>query len=224
MIIELAGVSGSGKTTLGKTASAMMKRRGFDTIQLRKLAWRELLEQDEADRLFADRYPGATEALLGLPKRRSPERKHAPLVRQLWMSSQPFLRDDLAVIFDEGFFHRAAYLAAAGGRFEDYVAALELAPKADVILLANVPLEVAEDRVVMRMEEHRREKRRYRFRAMADVNRGATEYMAKALPLMEKMGVVAAGFDGEQPFRAPMAKLSKELAAKFPAGSGDQPA
>ena len=215
MIIELAGVSGSGKTTLGKTASAMMKRRGFEAAQLRKLAWLDMLEQEEADRLFDERYPGATEALLGLPKRKSPEKRHAPLVRQLWMSSQPMLRPNLAAIFDEGFFHRAAHLAAAGGSFEEYVSALELAPKADVILLTSVPLEIAEERVVERMEEHRREKRRYRFRAMADINRGAAEYMKNALPFMEKAGAVTAHFDGQQPFRGPMAKLSKELAAKF---------
>lgn len=217
MIIELAGASGSGKTFLTKVLGKKLKGQGYRAIQLRKLAWRDLIPEERTEFLFDCAYPGAAEATQNLPKERTPEARHAAMARQLWMSSLPLMERGLACLHDEGFFHRTAHLAAAGASFDEFMATLDLQPRVHAIAYVSVPIEVAEARVVERMEEHRREARLKRFRAMAKINETAAAYMERALPLLEDRGVLVAHFDGAASFRHPASEFAEAFAKRYPA-------
>lgn len=216
MVIELAGSSGSGKTFLAKVLGKRLKMQGYRSIQLRKLAWRGLLSVEQSEFLFDCAYPGAAKATADLPKERTPEIRHAPKVRQIWMSSLPLMEPDLVCLLDEGFFHRTAYLAAAGASFDDFIKALGKQPRMKAIAYVSVPFDVAEERVVERMEEERREARRKRFRAMAKFTQTAVEYMERALPILEDQGVLVWRFDGTASFRPPGAQFIEAYAERHP--------
>ncbi|MEL6409304.1 MAG: hypothetical protein AAGK67_10015 [Pseudomonadota bacterium] len=216
MIVEFAGISGSGKTTALKKFIRASRKNGLRISKFHRVA-RELdLPQHQVDISFEAKFPGLQRKLQTLGKNTAYELNNAAIARTVWVAGTQRVKQHTLSAIDEGFVHRAAYIAAAGLGKEAFLSILPSLPRPDILIHVDVPLDVAKERYISRKPEGRKRQRAENlYQARLEDHQKAQSYLTAARHRFEDFGVTTFLLDNTVGLETQISRIAKSMSEQI---------